>query len=742
VLEVEGLRTWFATEEGDLPAVNGVTFSVPRGKTLAIVGESGCGKSVSAYSILRLIQPPGEIVAGSIRLRTDDDAVIDVAALDEKSDQLYHLRGGVASMIFQEPMTALSPVHTVGNQICEAILTHRDVGRDEAERLAVEMLGRVGIPGPEKRLRQYPFEFSGGMRQRVMIAMALVCRPRLLIADEPTTALDVTVQAQILKLIKDLQAETGSSVLLITHDLGVVAQTADEVAVMYLGRVVEHGPVRDILKDPRHPYTIGLLDSLPGINARAERLNAIRGSVPSLTGIPSGCPFHPRCPHAVPGLCDQGAPPPIETLAPGRGVACVRAEEVRAERTARSSGVETGEPRASAADGPSGANGTGLSKSRSGILPLESGWKPLLPSTQPLNRVPLASGAASENRRSDKKPPEPLLSVRGLCKHFPIRSGGVFRRQVGSVRAVEDVSFDLYPGETLGIVGESGSGKTTVSRSILRAIDPTSGEIRFRHDGATVDLATLGPAELKRLRPQMQMIFQDPFSSLNPRMTVGDIVGEPLVIHRMASGTELKRRVEAALERVGLKPEHRVRYPHAFSGGQRQRIGIARALIMNPSLIIADEAVSALDVSVQAQVINLLDDLQREFGLTYLFVAHDLSVIRHICDRVAVMYAGRIVELAGTEALFANPRHPYTRSLLAAIPHPDPDIPLAYDIRGEAADPADLPPGCSFHPRCPHARKGLCDVANQPPALRELAPGHAAACVRAEDLPGPEGSGK
>ncbi len=328
VLAVEGLRTWFATEEGDLPAVNGVTFSVPRGKTLAIVGESGCGKSVSAYSILRLVQPPGEIVAGSIRLRTGDDGNIDVAALDDKSEQLYHLRGGVASMIFQEPMTALSPVHTVGNQICEAILTHRDVSRAEAERLAVEMLDRVGIPGPEKRLRQYPFEFSGGMRQRVMIAMALVCRPRLLIADEPTTALDVTVQAQILNLIKDLQAETGSSVLLITHDLGVVAQTADEVAVMYLGRVVEHGPVREILKDPRHPYTLGLLDSLPGINARAERLNAIRGSVPSLTEIPPGCPFHPRCPHAVPGLCDQGAPPRIEAVAPGHAAACVRAEEL------------------------------------------------------------------------------------------------------------------------------------------------------------------------------------------------------------------------------------------------------------------------------------------------------------------------------------------------------------------------------------------------------------------------------
>ncbi len=687
-LEVENLRTWFATEEGDLPAVDGVTFTVPQGKTLAIVGESGCGKSVSAYSILRLIQPPGEIVGGSINLRVEEDLTVDVAQLDDKSDMLYHLRGGVASMIFQEPMTALSPVHTVGNQICEAILTHQELSRAEAERLAVEMLGRVGIPGPEKRLRQYPFEFSGGMRQRVMIAMALVCRPRLLIADEPTTALDVTVQAQILKLIKDLQAETATSVLLITHDLGVVAQTADEVAVMYLGRIVEHGPVREILKDPRHPYTIGLLESLPGINARAERLNAIRGSVPSLTEIPPGCPFHPRCAHAVPGVCDAGRPPRLEPIAPGRGVACVRADEVRAERA--------------------GAVGPGS--------------------------VPTEPTARSADPDEDSSAPVPLLSVRGLCKHFPIRSGGIFRRQVGAVRAVEDVSFDLYRGETLGIVGESGSGKTTVSRSILRAIDPTAGKILFRDGGATVDLATLDPVSLKRLRPKMQMIFQDPFSSLNPRMTVGDIVGEPLRIHRMAAGDELKRRVEEVLERVGLKPEHRVRYPHAFSGGQRQRIGIARALIMRPSLIIADEAVSALDVSVQAQVINLLDDIQREFGLTYLFVAHDLSVIRHICDRVAVMYAGRIVELAETEALFANPRHPYTRSLLAAIPHPDPDIPLAYDLTGETADPAALPPGCSFHPRCPHAKTGLCDLPGKPPQLRELAEHHSAACVRAEEV--------
>ncbi len=334
---------------------------------------------------------------------------------------------------------------------------------------------------------------------------------------------------------------------------------------------------------------------------------------------------------------------------------------------------------------------------------------------------------------------EPILSVRNLCKYFPIRSKGFIRKQVGVVKAVDQVSFDLMPGETLGLVGESGSGKTTTARAILRAFEPTSGEVFFRTNGRTVDLAQISERALKPLRQQMQMIFQDPFSSLNPRMTVGDIVGEPLMIHGLAEGDVLRRKVEEALVRVGLKAEHRVRYPHAFSGGQRQRIGIARALIMNPALIVADESVSALDVSVQAQVINLLEDIQEEYKLTYIFVAHDLSVIRHICDRVAVMYGGKIVELAETETLFENPRHPYTRALISAIPFPDPDVRLQFDIKGEAADPADLPAGCSFHPRCPHAKQGVCDVRGEPPELRAIRPDHRAACVRVEEIAEEEG---
>ncbi len=682
VLEVNNLKTYFTTEEGVVPAVDGVSFSLDRGKTLAIVGESGCGKSVTALSILRLIQEPGEIVGGDILLHKADGTSFDVTSLPKKSDLLYHIRGGVASMIFQEPMTALSPVHSIGNQVCEAILTHQDVGKKEAERLAVEMLRRVEIPDPAKRLRQYPFEFSGGMRQRVMIAMALVCRPELLIADEPTTAVDVTIQAQIIKLIQELQEEMNISVLLITHDLGVVAQMADEIAVVYLGRVVEKAPRRPLLKNPRHPYTMGLLDSLPGIHAGEKRLRAISGSVPSPVNVPPGCPFHPRCPYAEPGRCDTAGPPELRELEEGRYAACLRAEEIeRGEAVSVQKKPEKKEPPA-----------------------------------------------------ARKEKPEQVLKVRDLCKFFPIKSTGFFKRQVATTKAANHINLDLVRGETLGLVGESGSGKTTVARTILRAYEPTSGEILFRSNGSTVDLATLSNKQLKPLRQQIQMIFQDPFSSLNPRMPVGDIIGEPLMVHKLAEGKELNRRVEEVLEKVGLRPEHRVRYPHAFSGGQRQRIGIARALIMNPSLIVADEAVSALDVSVQAQVINLLEDLQDEFNLTYIFVAHDLGLIRHISDRVAVMYGGRIIEMGGTEDLYDAPRHPYTETLLSAIPHPDPDIKLEFGIRGEAADPAALPPGCSFHPRCPHAKSGVCDVAGEPPELREIMPGRRAACVRMEEI--------
>ncbi|WP_269540712.1 ABC transporter ATP-binding protein [Cerasicoccus fimbriatus] len=622
VLSIENLKTHFFTEEGQIPAVDGVSLKLKRGKVLAIVGESGCGKSVTSYSILRLIRSPGKIMDGKILFHSERRGeTVDIAALDEKSDTLYQIRGGNISMIFQEPMTALSPVHTVGNQICEAILLHQNVTKEEARQKAIDMLISVGIPQPEERIDQYPHEMSGGMRQRVVIAMALVCDPEILIADEPTTALDVTLQAQILKLMRELQEKRNCSVVFITHDLGVVAQMADEVAVMYLGRVVETGSVRDILKNPAHPYTLSLLHSIPRNETLGGRLPTIKGSVPSLTQIPKGCPFHPRCPFAVPGKCDVGGPPDLLQWKEDRQAACVRLDEIHGN----------GKP----------------------TLQVEGGVD------------------VTQSIKEEKV----LLQVRNLCKHFPIYTKGLIRKQKGVLKAVDNVSFDLLRGETLGLVGESGSGKTTCARTILRALSATSGEAIFRSDlqNRDIDLTKLERKELKPLRKEMQMIFQDPFSSLNPRMTVGDIVAEPLVIHKLASGSTLEDMVVEMLKKVGLKPEHRQRYPHAFSGGQRQRIGIARALIMQPSLVVADEAVSALDVSVQAQVINLLADLQIEFGLTYLFVAHDLSVVRHICDRVAVMQGGKLVEFAESEALFENPQHPYTQKLLTAVPSLDPD---------------------------------------------------------------------
>jgi len=668
LLEVRNLKTYFYTEEGEVRAVDDATFSVKRGKILAIVGESGCGKTVTAYSILRLIQEPGKIVGGQILLNVGGET-INVAKLNERSDKLFDVRGGLVSMIFQEPMTALSPVHTIGNQLCEAILLHQDVTKKQAEATAADMLSKVGIPGARERLSNYPHELSGGMRQRAMIAMALVCKPELLIADEPTTALDVTIQAQILELIRDLQRETGFAVILITHDLGVVAQTADDVAVMYLGRIVEEAPIRDLMKDPRHPYTQGLLLSLPSLSKEHEKLPSIEGSVPSLTELPPGCPFHPRCPHCEKGRCDVGGPPEMQDLGNGRRAACLRVNEISA----------------------TAAEGNGR---KSALAP--------------------SSSAA-------------LLSVRRLCKFFPVHSKGFLQKKIGDVKAVNDVSFDILPGETLGLVGESGCGKTTLARTILRALDPTSGEVLFRTNGSTVDLVTVADKELTDLRKRMQMIFQDPFASLNPRMTVASTVGEPLVIHGLAKGRELKDRVAEMLKMVGLKPEHMNRYPHAFSGGQRQRIGIARALVMRPAFVVADEAVSALDVSVQAQVINLLADLQEELKLTYIFVAHDLSVVQHISDRVAVMYAGKIVELADTKSIFNTPQHPYTEALMAAVPHPDPDIWMEFKLGGEVADPANLPSGCSFHPRCP-LRMDKCD--KERPELKKVDGCHVACHLR------------
>ena len=664
LLRVKALRTHIDVPGGVLRVLDGIDIEVARARTVCIVGESGCGKSMTARSILRLVPAPLRMAGGEIVLRGRDGVEVDLAQLHPYGREMRAIRGRDIGMIFQEPMTALSPVHTIGNQMAEAIHLHEKVSRKEVRERSIEMLHRVGLPKPAERLDAYSFQLSGGMRQRAMIAMALVCGPPLLIADEPTTALDVTTQAQILDLMRELRADTGMSILFITHDLGVVAEMADEVVVMYLGLVVERGPVAQVFHDPRHPYTRALLRSNPRHGgASGRRLQVIAGGVPDLLNRPSGCAFHNRCAEAIAGTCDRLDPEPV-ALGGGHSARCWIADRPPA---------------------PAG-----------------------IPAMATRVSVPPAAPSAAL----------PILEVDGLTMHFAQRRG-FLRRAMAPIRAVNALSLAVFPGETLGLVGESGCGKTTTGRCIIRTLDPTGGSIRFRQDdGAMLDVAHLPGSALKAYRRQVRMIFQDPYSSLDPRMTVADIVGEPLKVNGIAKGSELQDRVAALVRQVGLRDEHLRRYPHAFSGGERQRIGIARALSVNPKVVICDEAVSALDVSVQAQILNLLRDLQDELGLTYLFIAHDLSVVRHICDRVAVMYAGGIVELGETRQVFEAPRHPYTSALLSAAPVFDPQERASRQrviLAGEVPDPARLPSGCPFHPRCRHADGTRCT--HEVPAL-------------------------
>ena len=649
LLEVENLQTHFGTPDGVVRAVEGVSFHVNAGETLGIVGESGCGKSVTAMSILRLIQEPPGKIAGAIRFEGRN-------LLEVSEPEMRDIRGNAISMIFQEPMTSLNPVLTVGRQIGETLQLHQGLSSRDAEKRAVEMLVLVGIPAPERRVREYPHQLSGGMRQRVMIAMALACNPKLLIADEPTTALDVTIQAQILDLMRDLQRRLGSAIMLITHDLGVVAEMCQRVVVMYAGRKVEEGAVEEIFARPMHPYTRGLLGSVPKLGSSLvdggrAKLAEITGLVPSLRQKIVGCPFAGRCPmatEAVYARCtgdrDQGAEPP------GRVPLC---------RTA---------------DG----------------------------------------GSVSATR--------PLLEVNGLKKHFPI-FGGMLGQETAKVYAVDGVTFTINRGETLSLVGESGCGKSTVGKAILRLYSITDGEVYLAGDR----IDNLPAARLRPLRRRVQVVFQDPFSSLNPRMKVRDILAEPLINFGIVrGGRELTKRVELLMDKVQLPRDAIGRYPHEFSGGQRQRIGIARALAPGADLIICDEAVSALDVSVKAQIINLLVDLQDEFGMALLFISHDLAIVEHLTHRVAVMYLGKIVELADRRTLFAKSHHPYTRALLSAVPVPDPTAKRQRIIlTGDVPSPINPPSGCRFHTRCPFVFD-RCRV--EEPVLRSVGDAHVSAC--------------
>jgi peptide/nickel transport system ATP-binding protein len=690
LLSVRNLATHFKTAEGVVKAVDGVSFDVPDGRVVGIVGETGCGKSVAARSILRIVDQPGKIVAGGILLKQPGGTWLDLAQLDPYGEEMRRVRGGEIGLIFQEPMTSFSPVHTIGNQLLEAIRLHNELTGEAAHERAIELLTMVGVPRPEGYMSSYSWQMSGGLRQRAMIAMALAGSPRLLIADEPTTALDVITQAQILRTIRDLQEQTGMSMIMITHDLGVIAQMADEVVVMYLGRAVERGPVDQIFHEPRHPYTKALLQSVPSSQPTVRtRLRAISGSVPHPLHRPTGCSFHPRCSSKLGEQC-EGETPILYTLGLRHEYECH---------------LRIDEP----ADGVIG--------------------EPVAIEAPPRATLLKVVQAPASVHRADR---QPLLEVVGLQKSFAIQRGALSRIR-GRIQAVNDVNFVLAEGETLALVGESGSGKTSVARCVMRDHTPDGGRIMFRpNESSEFDLATLSKRQLRPVRRDLQMVFQDPYSSLNPRMTVHDIISEPLVVNHIGTRHERTDRIRELLQLVGLRPEYMERYPHAFSGGQRQRIGIARALALNPRLVVADEPVSALDVSVQAQTLNLLLDLQERLGLTYLFVSHDLSVVRHISDRIAVMYASQIVEIGSRDQVLESPRHPYTSALLGAVLKPDPrQRAVLSPPRGGVANLAELPSGCYFHPRCPFAIE-KCKV--ERPKLEVTDAGHQARCHRAAEL--------
>ena len=643
LLDVRDLTVSFPSESGRVEAVRGVSYTLEKGKVLGIVGESGSGKSVSSLAVMGLL-PDSAHVTGSVRLNG-------VELLGRSDRDMSKIRGNVMSMVFQDPLSALTPVYTIGDQLAEAVLTHRDVDKKTAHARAVELLDLVGIPNAAQRVRSFPHEFSGGMRQRVMIAMAVANDPDLIIADEPTTALDVTIQAQILEVFKTAQEVTGAAVVLITHDLGVVAGFADEVLVMYAGKPVETAPVDELFNRPRMPYTIGLLGSIPRLDAgRGQPLTPIEGSPPSLVALPPGCPFTPRCPVRI-AQCSE-TEPALDPLTPNHRAACHRAKEIQA-----------------------------------GTLPQNEVFPALVVERSQLERKP------REQR-------DVVLEVSNMVKHFPLTKGAVFRRTVGAVHAVDGISFDIREGETLALVGESGCGKTTTIMEILSLLPPMEGTIAVL--GKAV--AGLKRDDRMRIRRDMQIVFQDPMASLDPRLPVSDIIAEPLRTHGW-SRDKADQRVRELLETVGLDPKlHLARFPSQFSGGQRQRIAIARALALNPRLIVLDEPVSALDVSIQAGVLNLLEELKSELGLSYLFVAHDLSVVRHISDRVAVMYLGRIVELGAVDDVFTVPSHPYTQALLSAIPIPDPEAERNRNrilLTGDLPSPANPPDGCRFRSRCP-----------------------------------------
>ncbi len=703
VLRVRDLAVTFPGRPDDVQAVRGIDFDLARGEVLGLVGESGCGKSATALAVTGLL-PDSARVSGSVQLGGEELIGVD-------DDALSAVRGSRISIVFQDPLAALTPVFTIGRQVAEAVAAHGGVSREAANERAVELLDVVGIPDARTRAAAYPHEISGGQRQRVMIAIAIAAEPDVIVADEPTTALDVTVQAQVLDVLRRARELTGAAVLMISHDLALLAGFADRMAVMYAGRIVESAPVDDLFGSPRMPYTAGLLGAIPRIDAPSGRaLAAIEGAPPALAGLPPGCPFAPRCPLAV-DRCRVDEPV-LETVGDGESLAaCHRAQELASGRLGPAGELfvpdPVGEPR---------------EKDRQ-LLSEQPGEEELL-SEQPGDAEPHGER-------------ELTLEVEGLQRHYPLLKGAIFKRQVGSVRAVDGISFELRDGETLALVGESGCGKTTTLMELLELARPKEGRIVVL--GRPTD--ELSAADRRALRRELSVVFQDPFASLDPRMPVGDIVAEPLRAHgsgRAAAGI----RVSELLELVGLEPAFATRYPRQLSGGQRQRVAIARALALEPRVVLLDEPVSSLDVSIQAGIVNLLAELRDRLGLSYLLVAHDLAVVRHVADRVAVMHLGRIVETGQVADVYGTPAHPYTQALLSAIPIPDPAAERARQriiLRGEPPSPSTQLSGCSFRTRCPlFATLGEEDrrpCVESDPQLSVVGAGQQAACHHARGAP-------
>jgi peptide/nickel transport system ATP-binding protein len=760
VLDIKDLSTHIKLTSSVVQAVGNVDMTIDAGETLGVVGESGCGKSMTGLSIMGLLPPGGSIIGGSVKL--DGRELVGL-----KQEELRRVRGNDMAMIFQDPLTSLDPTKTIGYQVAEPVRLHRGVSRAEALHRAVEVLTLVGLPRPKERLDDYPHQLSGGLRQRVMIAMALANEPKLLIADEPTTALDVTIQAQILTLLRDLKDRLGMAMLLITHDMGVIAGHADRVNVMYAGRVVETADVRELFNHMHHPYTQALLASIPQLDQDVNKaLHAIPGLPPDLSHPPQGCRFAARCSratdkcraeepslsgktyehrfscwHPVDGplalaVIGEGGPDAVSTGLVSPDAESVAEAALPPDKAGYApefvadvplADVPPADIRAADEDVPAAA-------ATAGETPEET--EEAAPAGQEVEAIVVASGleVTADGRlevaertlevaaaNGDGVPP--LLELTNLVKEYPITSG-VLQRAVGSVKAVSGVSFSVPAGTTFGLVGESGCGKTTIGKMIVALEKPNSGAVTM----SGLNVSRLRGAELRRKRRDLQLMFQDPHSSLDPRMRVGAIIGEPLAIQHLGSKRAQRDRVFELLGEVGLPRNAVERYPHEFSGGQRQRIGLARALTLNPRLIVADEPVSALDVSIRAQVLNLMKRLQASHGLTYVVISHDLAVVKYMAERIGVMYLGKLVEIGSGQDIYERAAHPYTAGLIATIPVPKPSAEQAKKgaaIRGELPSPVNPPSGCRFRTRCPFAQE-LC--AAEEPLLRSFGPGHMAAC--------------